>query len=156
MNTQFRFWMAAMLAAPLTLASGEAPAQVGPDAVCEAAEQHYVAIRADDLDSVLQQHVPEFTHFTSEGGLLENYESVDQQRTAFTAVTYTSNVDIRHCSAQLYGDVGIATYYLVGSVTVGSDTTSGTWRVTEVWVRQGNQWKEAHHHESPLLGAVDP
>ena len=156
MNTPNIVFVAAVLAASLALTSTEAAAQAGAAAICKAAEQHYVAIRANDLDTVLQQHVPEFTHFTSEGGLLESYESVDQQRTAFTEVTYTSNTDIRHCSAQLYGDVGIATYYLVGSVTVGSNTTSGTWRVTEVWVRQGNAWREAHHHESPLLGAAGP
>jgi len=156
MHTQFRFLLAAVLAAPLTLASGEAPAQVGPAAVCEAAEQHYAAIRASDNDAVLQQHLPEFTFFTNDGGLLWSFDSLDQQRTGFEEPAYSSTKTIRHCSAQLYGDVGIATYYLVGSETVGDSIKSGTWRVTEVWVRQGNQWKEAHHHESPLLGAVDP
>ena len=44
----------------------------------------------------------------------------------------------------------------VDDVQVQESLVSGTWRVTEVWVKQGSDWKEAHHHESPLLGSVRP
>lgn len=138
--------------------SAEAFAQSQQDAaaVCAVAERHYAAIRAGDFNTVLQQHLPEFTFFTSDGGLLWTFRSIDQQRSEFqeTDSSFTSRTYIRHCSAQVYGNVGIATYYLVGSVTSRGVTTNGTWRVTEVWVKQGNEWKEAHHHESPLLGSV--
>jgi len=140
--------------------SGDAFAQSQEDAaaVCAVAERHYAAIRAGNFNAILQQHLPEFTFFTSNGGLLWTFRSLDQQRTEFqeTEPSFTSKTYIRHCNAQVYGNTGIATYYLVGSVTVGGNTTSGTWRVTEVWVKQGNEWKEAHHHESPLLGSVRP
>ncbi len=138
--------------------SGQAFAQSQQDAaaVCAVAERHYAAIRAGDINTILQQHLPEFTFFTSDGGLLWTFRSLDQQRTEFQEVSFTSKTHIRHCSAQVYGNTGIATYYLVGSVTSGGNTASGTWRVTEVWVKQGNEWKEAHHHESPLLGSVRP
>lgn len=122
--------------------------------VCEVAEEHYAAIRNNDMEAVLDQHLPDFTFFVNDGGLLWSFDSLDQQRSDFEEPTFTARTMIRHCSAQRFGDVGIATYYLVGSVTLGDVTTNGTWRVTEVWVRQGNQWKEAHHHESPLLDAV--
>jgi ketosteroid isomerase-like protein len=148
------------LAALALLSSGQAMAQEGPDAaaVCAMAERHYAAIRAGDMNAVLQQHQPEFTFFTSDGGLLWTFRSLDQQRTEFQerSPNFSSSTRIHHCSAQVYGNTGIATYYLVGSVTIGTSTTSGTWRVTEVWVRQGNEWKEAHHHESPLLDSVSP
>ena len=140
--------------------SGEAFAQSQQDAaaVCTAAERHYAAIRAGDMDAILEHHAPEFTFFTSDGGLLWTFRSLDQQRTEFQEMdpSIASKTYIRHCSAQVYGNTGIATYYLVGSVTSGGKTTSGTWRVTEVWVKQGNEWKEAHHHESPLLDSVRP
>ena len=140
--------------------SSQAFAQSQQDAaaVCAVAERHYAAIRAGDRDTILQQHLPEFTFFTSDGRLLWTFRSIDQQRTEFqeTDPSFTSKTYIRHCTAQVYGNTGIATYYLVGSVTSGGGTTSGTWRVTEVWVRQGNEWKEAHHHESPLLGSLQP
>jgi hypothetical protein len=38
----------------------------------------------------------------------------------------------------LLGNTAIVTYYLVGSVVTAGVTTSGPWRVTEVWVRDGN------------------
>jgi len=122
------------------------------------AERHYAAIRAGDMNTVLQQHLPEFTFFTSDGGLLWTFRSLDHQRAELleTAPSFSFKTYIRHCSAQVYGNTGIAAYYLVGSVTIGNNTSTGTWRVTEVWVRQGNDWKEAHHHESPLLGSVRP
>jgi len=125
-------------------------------AVCGAAERHYEAIRADDMDTVLAQHSPSFTFFTSDGGLLWSFESIEQQRAELqgTDPSFASNTYVRHCSAQLYGDVGIATYYLVGTVTSAGQSTSGSWRVTEVWVKDGNDWKEVHHHESPLLDSV--
>lgn len=139
--------------------STEAVAQGQQDAaaVCAIAERHYAAIRAGDFNTVLQQHLPEFTFFTSGGGLLWTFRSLDQQRSEFQAdSSFSSRTYIRHCSAQVNGNTGIATYYVVGQVTSGGKTTSGTWRVTEVWVKQGNEWKEAHHHESPLVGGVRP
>jgi ketosteroid isomerase-like protein len=142
------------------LCSGQAFAQTSQDAadVCAMAERHYAAIRAGDTDAVVGQHLPEFTFFRGDGGLLWSPRSHDQQRTEFRerSPSFTSNTSIHHCSAQVHGNTGIATYYLVGSVTIGDNTTTGTWRVTEVWVRQGNAWKEAHHHESRLLGSVSP
>jgi ketosteroid isomerase-like protein len=140
--------------------SGEAFAQSQQDAaaVCAIAERHYASIRAADLNAIVQQHLPEFTFFTSDGGLLWTFRSLDQQRTEFQEVdpSFASKTYIRHCSAKVYGNTGIATYYLVGSVTSGGQPTNGTWRVTEVWVKQGNEWKEAHHHESPLVSSVWP
>ena len=143
--------VAALSSAPL-LGQGTQDAA----AVCSMAERHYAAIRAGDMPTVVNQHLPEFTFFVSDGGLLWSFHSLDQQRTEIQELSpgYTSKTYIRHCSAQVYGNTGIATYYLVGSVTIGGTTETGTWRVTEVWVRQGNEWKEAHHHESPLLDSV--
>lgn len=142
------------------LSSGPVLAQGSQDAaaVCSMAERHYAAIRAGDMNTVIDQHLPEFTFFVADGGLLWSFRSLDQQRTEIQEMSpdFTSRTYVRHCSAQVYGNTGIATYYLVGSVAIGGNTQTGTWRVTEVWVRQGNDWKEAHHHESPLLGSVRP
>jgi ketosteroid isomerase-like protein len=62
----------------------------------------------------------------------------------------TGNVYMSDFNAQIYGDVAVATFYLVGTHARGGETRRGTWRVTAVWVREGDEWKEAHHHESPL------
>lgn len=125
--------------------------------VCAASEKHYAAIRTDDVAAVVQHHAGEFTMFGADGGLLWSFQSTEQQRTEFAATPdFASRTFIRHCTAQVHGNVGISTFYLVGSVTAGGNTTKGTWRVTEVWVKQGNDWKEVHHHESPLLTGTRP
>jgi len=135
-----------------------AEGQADAAAVCALSEKHYTAIRAGDTNAILAQHSNEFTFFASDGGLLWTFDSTDQQRAEFEATTpdFVSKTYIRHCSAQVYGSTGIATFYLVGSLSAGGNTVSGTWRVTEVWVKQDNGWKEVHHHESPLLGSVRP
>jgi len=122
--------------------------------VREAVERHYAAINAGDKNTIAQQHLPELTIFGLRGGLLRTYRSIDEQHQAFQASSNTFTQQIRHFAAQVYGNVAVATYYLVGSVKVDEESTAGTWRVTEVWVRQGSEWKEAHHHESPLQAGV--
>jgi ketosteroid isomerase-like protein len=139
-------------------AQGFAEGQADTASVCALSEKHYSAIRAGDMDAILQQHSNDFTFFASDGGLLWTFHSTDQQRAEFEATTpdFASKTYIRHCSAQVYGNTGIATFYLVGSVTAGGNTVSGTWRVTEIWAKHGSEWKEVHHHESPLLASVRP
>jgi len=139
-------------------AQARAAGETDAASVCALSERHYAAIRAGDISAILQQHANDFTFFTGDGGLLWTFHSTDQQRAEFEATTpdFASKTYVRHCSAQLYGNSGIATFYLVGSVTANGKTVNGTWRVTEVWVKQGDEWKEVHHHESPLLESVRP
>ncbi len=120
-------------------------------------ERHYAAIHARDLESVFQQHLPEFTWFSSDGRpLLEAGAAEAAARMGANLDFGTANVYMNHFNAQIYGDVAVATFYLVGTYTWGGETKNGTWRVTAVWVRRGDEWKEAHHHESPLMGEIHP
>lgn len=51
----------------------------------------------------------------------------------------------------LRDDVALALFYLDGTFTwPGGVTLEGPWRVTEVWIREDGEWKELHHHDSPL------
>jgi ketosteroid isomerase-like protein len=144
----------AFAANPPTLLGQEAADEAS---VCAAAEAHYVAARNLDMDSIVDQHTPDFTFFLGDGSLLWTFESRAEQMAGFQAdPTLDIQMYIRHCNAQIYGDAGIATYYLTGSITTNGQESVGTWRVTEVWIRQDGGWKEAHHHESPLLGSVRP
>jgi len=144
-------FLAAVLGASSVIVVAQSQQDV--TSVREAVERHYAAINAGDGDTIRQQHLPEFTHFSLRGGLLRTFRSVDEQRPE-SQVPVTFNQHIRHFAAQVYGNVAVATYYLVGSVKFGEESATGTWRVTEVWVRQGGEWKEAHHHESPLQATV--
>jgi ketosteroid isomerase-like protein len=108
------------------------------EAVRTAIERHYAAIHAQDMPTVMEHHRPDFTWFGSDGRLLL------EAGTAETA------------DAQIYGDVAVATFYLVGTHAWGGEIKNGMWRVTAVWVREGGEWKEAHHHESPLMSEIHP
>jgi ketosteroid isomerase-like protein len=151
MKTAIGVLALSLACAPRSYAQGDARS------VCAASEKHYAAIRSADIAAVAQQHASDFTLFGNDGGLLWAFQSAEQQRAEFEATPdYASRTFIRHCNAQVYGNVGVSTFYLVGSLTANGNTTKGTWRVTEVWVKQGNDWKEVHHHESPLVPGARP
>ncbi len=144
------FFVALLVLAVLAV-SNQAVAQAQDAASLRAAiENHYAAIHAQDQESVAQHPLPAFTIFSSDGRPLR--EAGAAARMGASRDFGTSNVTMSHFNAQLYGDVAVATFYLVGT----HKTTSGAWRVTAVWVREGDAWKEAHHHESPLMGEIHP
>ena len=145
----------------MLLVASSARAQSPTDiaAVRATIERHYAAIRGGDNETVLAQHMPQFSWFPGAGELLWTFETIEQQLTEVNAALGDATVDthIRHLDVRLYGNVAVATYYLVGSVSAaGGVVTTGPWRVSEVWVREGNVWREAHHHESPLRGSLAP
>ena len=115
-------------------------------------ERHYAAIHAEDRDTILSHHLVDFTIFASDGGVLnesDTFEVLD--RMGATIDFGVLNVRMTNFNAQIYGNVALATFYLVGTVTRGGNTRNITNRVSAVWVKGGSEWKEAHHHESPLL-----
>ncbi len=128
------------------------------DAVRAAIERHYTAIHAEDMAATVEHHLSDFSIFGREGGLLLEAGGQAAAERMGTPLDFgSSSVYMNHFNAQIYGDVAVATFYLVGSGNADGVGTSGTWRVSAVWVREGGVWKEAHHHESPLLtGAVHP
>ena len=145
------FFIALLVLAFLAV-SNQAAAQDAAS-VRAAIERHYAAIHAQDTPTVIEHHLPEFTLFSSDGRLLmEAGFAAAAERMGANLDFGRANVYMSHFNAQIYGDVAVATFYLVGT----HKTTSGAWRVTAVWVREGDAWKEAHHHESPLMGEIHP
>lgn len=145
--------LAALLAAP------EAAAQDISD-LRAAVEEHYAAIAAGDMVAVAGHHAEHFTGFLFDNGLLWEYTSRDAQQAAFQAAADAGlkfEVQIRQFDGRIIGNTGLAYFYLVGTLNQpDGPTLQGTWRVTEVWVREGNRWREAHHHDSPLQTGVHP
>ncbi len=122
-----------------------------------AIERHYSAIHANDLVVVFEHHLPEMTWFPTDGRVLLEAGAVEAaERMGATIDFGTINVYMSHFNAQIYGDVAVATFYLVGPRFLQGETTNSTSRVTAVWVREAGEWKEAHHHESPLAGEMHP
>jgi len=114
-------------------------------------ERHYVAINASDLESVIGHHLRDFTMYFSDGTVLFESDWAEvSERMGATVDLGTTNVRMSNFAAQIYGNVAVATFYLVGTNTYAGKTRKVTNRVSAVWVKDGSEWKEAHHHESPL------
>ena len=114
-------------------------------------ERHYAAIHAGDLDTVWDHHLKDFTMFYTDGGVLfESDRKAVNERMGSSVDFPTLNVAMASFNAQIYGNVAVATFFLVGSETRGEKTRNITNRVSAVWVKTEGTWKEAHHHESPL------
>ena len=60
-------------------------------------------------------------------------------------------LNVRNLDVAVYGNAAVATFYTVGPQNFPDGTVlAGTFRVTIVFVRQGQAWKGAHFHVSPL------
>jgi ketosteroid isomerase-like protein len=115
-------------------------------------ERHYAAIHAGDPDTVWDHHLKDFTMFSPDGGVLfESDRKAVSERMGASLDFPTLNVAMASFDAQIYGNVAVATFFLVGSQTRGDHTRDITNRVSAVWVKVEGEWKEAHHHESQLL-----
>jgi ketosteroid isomerase-like protein len=114
-------------------------------------ERHYAAIHAINMEAVYSHHLEDFTMFFADGGiLLESDFAEVGERMGVTVELPLPNVRMSNFDAQIYGNVAVATFYLVGTYTSGGKVRDITNRVSAVWVKSGGEWKEAHHHESPL------
>ena len=114
-------------------------------------ERHYAGINTQANDTVFGHHLPDFTMFGADGSVLweAGFQETAERMNASMGL---ADMDVRMAdfNAQIYGDVAVVTFYLIGTQTLRGETTSLNNRVTAVWVKQGREWKEAHHHESPL------
>ena len=119
-------------------------------------ERHYASIHANDVETVVSHHLEDFTMYFSDGTVLWESDWAEvSERMGATVDLGTLNVRMSNFNAQIYGNVAVATFYLVGTNTYGGKTRKVTNRVSAVWVKDGGEWKEAHHHESPLLARGD-
>ncbi len=137
----------------LTAFTGTAMADDADD-VRATIERHYAAIHAKDGEAVRSHHLKDFSIYPSDGGVLREPDSREvSERMGATVEFGTLNVRMTNFNAQVYGNVAVATFYLVGTRTQREKTRDDTWRVSAVWVKDSGEWKEAHHHESPLRAA---
>ena len=114
----------------------------------ERIQEHYKAIHSDNREQVLAHHLDEFSIFRWYGGaLLESGFQETAEKMGAEGPRPKTNVIMKHFNAQIYDNVGLATFYLEGK----HGEVSGLWRVSALWVWEDGNWKEAHHHESRLM-----
>ncbi len=124
------------------------------DDVKAAMQRYYAALTAGDAGALIQLHVAGNTSFSPDGGLLERFDSLEEQRKnqqAGVDAGFKLNIQPRHVEVSLYGNTAVSTRYGVGSLTLPDGTTEQlNNRITTVWVKQGGGWKVVHQHLSPV------
>ena len=121
------------------------------DDVKAALLSYFAALNAGDTDAYMQARLPEYSAF-ADGGLLNRSTSLEQQRNNFQPSNARRvNRSVRHLEVRVYGNTAVTTSYTVGTITNPDGTTSPiNLQRTGVWIKQGGEWKEVHHHRSPL------
>jgi len=122
------------------------------DDVKAAIRGHFAAVNSGDVVAYTSYYSNQGSAFSG-GELLERL-SVEQRKNNFQAGVDSGlrrNLQMRNLEVQIYGNVAIATGYLLGSTTNQDGTTQRTSQQrTGVLIKQGGQWKEVHRHNSPL------
>lgn len=107
---------------------------------------HIEALRAGNIDGYLQRHHPQLSNFEGGGGVLREFASSEEQRAGVQALLDSGvslDFQARDIHVKVFGeDAAILTVYIVNE--------EGTTRRSEMWVKEGGQWMEAHGHASPL------
>ena len=127
------------------------------DDVKVAVQSYIAALNAGDANAFMQYRIPERSSFGGPGGLLSRpTSSLEEQKSALEAQVRAGvkrNYQITHMEVRVYGNTAVVTGYLTGTRTEPNGTvTPRRDRRTGVFVKLGGQWKEVHHHQSPLRG----
>jgi len=125
------------------------------DDVKAAIQRYFVATNSGDVNAWVQHFVAGNTSFGFAGGLLERFDSLEEQRKNRQAAVDAGlkfNLQDRHIDVSVYGNsTAVATSYRVGTVTLpNGNTAQPNNRITTVLIKQGGQWKIAHVHNSPM------
>jgi len=124
------------------------------DDVKAALQRYMTALNAGDANAWIQLHAVGNTRFSTDNGLLQRSDSLEEQRKnqqAGVDAGVKLNVQSRHVQVSLYGNTAVSTRYGVGTVTQPNGTVVQlNNRITTVWVKQGGQWKITHMHLSPV------
>jgi len=113
----------------------------------------FAARNTGDVNAWVQHFVAGHTSFGRGGGLLETFDSLEEQRKnqqARVDAGLKSNLQNRHIDVRVYGNsTAVATSYRVGTITLpNGNTARPNNRVTTVLIKQGGQWKMVHRHIS--------
>lgn len=131
---------------------------LSPDAVADDVEDVMAAEiafnvaqnRGDTVEMFSYLHPERTIYPPNQNRLFEGWteESRQRRQAEFDAgrkITFA----IEDLKARVYGDTAVTTFRRVGTVRAVNGTISSTQLlITGVWLRQGENWKLAHRHES--------
>ncbi len=92
-------------------------------------------------------------NFARTGALLAegNAAGAAGMQASFDSGQLDYQLTVRHLDVTVYGNTAVATFYTTGPSVVNGSQIFGTFRVSQVWVREGQTWRAVHWHISPLV-----
>jgi SnoaL-like domain len=119
------------------------------DDLSQAITRFYAALGDNDFTRVDDFLLPEgFTEYSSRGGLKIDITVPLLKHLVENGLE--AKVALQHIETFIYGDMGYATYYRIG--TIGRPDTENapahTARVTAVWIKKQGSWYIKHIHNS--------
>ncbi len=107
------------------------------------------AFMSGNVDIIAQHFHPQHSRFFPTGLLIEGF-SKDALKGLYEAGLKVE-LNSRHLDVKVFGSTAVATGYNEGTITFPDGTIdNSTTRFSEVWVKDGNEWKRVHIHASPL------
>ena len=140
----------------VVLVPGLASAQDEED-VREAMLSYISGWNNGDASTVARYMYPGSTAFPQGSGIQSApFDEATIQAGMDDGATY--NLSFRNMEVQVYGgDTAVVTAYEAGTIlTAAGVETTGPWRYSAVWIKDGNQWKQVHRHASPLIAGDTP
>jgi len=105
-------------------------------------------IESSDIDGLQTMHL-ESSKFTKFGPRVfdrQDVTSTNKTESAFFGAITNANYEVRDLKIDVFGDVGIATYYPEVSFVRDGKRVEASGRQTLVFVRTDSGWKIAHEH----------
>ena len=134
-----------------TLALLPVPGSTDEESVRSAVMDHYRAFAARDHEALGRNFSPDYSIFSSSGHLLREGFDQDRMKAGFKA-GLTFAFEPRHIEVQLLDDTALVTGYLDARISRKKQVSRmNTFRLSSVWVRQGDGWHLVHEHLSRLV-----
>ena len=140
-----------LLIAGLLVVTGAA-AQSAEEQVEQRVLSFYQTLNDGEAEAWASHNAAQYHGNFARTGLVFNANrgTVEGIQTAFDdGLSY--NLAVRQLDVTVYGNAAVATFYTIGPTNnADGSVLDGTFRVTQVWVREGQSWTMAHFHISPL------
>lgn len=113
------------------------------------------ALNTGDVDGFMQHYLPGNTSFVPEDPFLSRNDSLGDQRKSWKATVDSGqklDLQLRHLEIDIYfNSTAVVNCYVVGTATSPDGAIRQVhWQRSAVMIKQEGQWKEVHHHRSPL------
>lgn len=144
-------FMACLIIAVSAVAGANEQTQSERDAQIEIREA-VLGIKADiesaNIHELQEIHLisEKFTKFGPRNFERQDVESTNKSEAAFFSSISEASYQIKDLKIDVFGDVGIATYYPEVSFFRGGEQVQATGRQTLVFLRTDAGWKIAHEH----------